>query len=144
MYARGEIGAEAFKRLRALAQAGELSADGLRQFRARRAGSADEAAGAPQPVSEPVLAANRQLQARRGHLEAACAETEESIQRLELEAAALLQEAESPGADPELRTHALSRAKSVDQRIEVIRERLSDLKTQLADVAIQERLLSEA
>jgi hypothetical protein len=141
MYARGELGIEAFHRLRVMAQARELSIQDLHQFHHGRIYDPDDNLGAKVKVDEFALASTRQLQTQRKHLEAACAETEESIRRLQLEIVALYQEAESVGQNPLISSNARSRAESAEKRIDLIRERLLHLKSNLADVVTQQHLM---
>jgi hypothetical protein len=141
MYARGEIGAEAFRHLNAMAEADELRVQDLQVLQTRHGGSNSVKMELSVRGDESPVAFSHHLQTQREYLKAACAETEESVRRLQLEAALLYQEAENPNTSLKMKTHILSRARSVEQRIEAIQERLVHLKTQLADVVTQQRLL---
>ncbi len=155
MYARGEIGAEAFHRLLDMARAGDLKPDDLMAFQSRRVDVPLPAQRDQRLRRESLSTHLDQLQQQRIRLEAACAETEGSIRRLRLDAARLYQQAESAesdskGASPEseaaqvlsrTREEALARARSVEDRIGHITERLSTLRTQLDELAAQEKLL---
>lgn len=139
MYARGEIGTEAFRRLYAMAQARDLTIQDVKAFQARAAGTPSPLESARPKADEFQLANAHLLEQQRTGLEAACAETEESIRRLQLEAAAHYQEAEVADIDPDAKADALSQAEAVERRIDEIRERLSHLKTYLADITTQQR-----
>ncbi len=157
MYARGEIGAEAFRRLLDMAQAGNLRADELTAFQSQsanaRAGLHDDRRQQRGSSSAHL----RQLQQRRHELEAACAETEESIRRLQLEAAQLYQDAASVEIDIEraapdagkintlleFEESTLSRAHSVEERIERITESLAHMRMQLGELVTQEEVVSQ-
>lgn len=144
MFARGEIGTEAFQRLRVMAQSRELSTQDLKGFAAaNRVNQRDQTDRAKKPVDESVQVFRRQLQTRYVDLAAACIETEESLHRLQLEAAALYQEAESMDLNSERKAGTRSRAISAEQRIDLIRERLGHLKASLADVVTQQRLIED-
>jgi len=141
LYARGEIGPEAFKRLHSLAQSHELSVSDLHPFQRRASQDPRVQATSTKAVDESALIFSRQRQTQRESLEAARAETEASLRRLQLEVATIYHEAELADLDPEQRTLALSRAESAERRMEVIRERLEQLTTRLTDVASQQQLL---
>ncbi len=156
MYARGEIGVEAFRRLLDLAQAGSLSADELTAFQSHTDNTHPIPPDDRHRQWKTSSAHLHQLQQRRHELEAACAETEESIRRLQLEAAQLYQEAASiendvqrAAPDPEktnalleIKERTLSRAHSGEKRIERIAQSLARLRTQLDELVMQEEMIS--
>lgn len=140
MYARGEIGERAFHHLIAMARAGELRIQDIRAFETHPTPNIGRSAR-PQPGDDESGAAYRhELQNQRRYLEAACAETEESLRRLQLEVAALYQAAES-AADAGAKADALARAESLEQRIDLIRDRLSQFRASFADVVARQRLM---
>jgi hypothetical protein len=156
MYARGEIGVEAFHRLRDMAQAGTLKPAELAVFQSHPANIREVSLeDRPQP-SESSFAYLHQLRQRRNELEAACIETEESIRRLQLEAAQLYHSAEFVGSDVqqvasdpekinmllEIKERTLSRARSIEGRIEHSVERLAHLRAQLDEAVAEERTFS--
>jgi hypothetical protein len=150
MYARGEIGAEAFRRLLTLVRADKLSPHDLTAFQTTI--GADLIPVEMDPHQPSVFAGyEHRLTEERSHLEAACVETEGSIKRLQLEAAGLYQQAENQVVDNWLvgcdkgQIDAFSetvraRARSVEERLKLIQERLSRLRTRLDDLIEQERL----
>ena len=151
MYARGDIGVETFHRLLDMAQAGELKAGDLTAFQSHRANVPLSVQREQHLRQESFSTHPDQLRQQRSQLEAACAETEESIRRLRLEAARLYQQAESAAgglkeAAPEsetvqalsrIREEALARARSVEERIGHIEERLSLLRSQLDELVVE-------
>lgn len=154
MFARGEIGAEAYHRLLDMARRGDLKPDDPLAFQSYKVNISLPVQNDPPSRQEFDTARFAQLQQQRNQMEAACVETENSIRRLRLEAALLYQQAESAGIDCQegdeqsetiqtlsrIREELLAHARSTEERIGYIEERLSNLKAHLHALVVQEKL----
>ena len=151
MYARGDIAASTYYRLLEMAQNGQLSWDDLARVRSGEAVTTPATAVTPPPRqrNNDIVRSLNRLYEHRSKLEAARAESEQVLDKLEADVARLRQQADTAAAQAEAaigndtaaraylatRQEALDRAATLEERINALRQdlrRIDDLRDELA------------
>ncbi|HID54509.1 MAG TPA: hypothetical protein EYP41_21025 [Anaerolineae bacterium] len=151
MYARGDIAASTYYRLLEMAQNGQLSWDDLARIRSGEAVTAPKTAVTPPPRqrNNDIVRSLNRLYEHRAKLEAARAESEQVLDKLEADVTRLRQQADTAAAKAEAainndaaaraylatRQEALDRAATLEERINALRQdlqRIDDLRDELA------------
>lgn len=153
MYARGEITSGAYHRLLEMAQSDQLDWDDLARVRGEGEPSGPPAAKAPPRKRDPeIVSGLNRLYQHRSRLEAARAESEQVLEKLEVDAARLRQQAKSAAEKAQLalsdeatarayletKQEALERADTLDQRIISLRQDLRRIGTLRDELATRE------
>lgn len=153
MYARGDISAQTYHRLLAMAQSGELAWNDLEPVRTKGGAKTSSISKAPQRERDPdiVLSLN-QLYSHRKRLEEARAETGQVLQRLEADVTRLREQAKVAGekaqralpeeekarAILETKETTLDRVAALEKRIASLRESQQRIDTLLDELATRE------
>ncbi len=154
MYARGDIAASTYYRLLEMAQNGQLSWDDLTRVRSGEAVTTPAATTTavtppPRQRNNDIVRSLNRLYEHRSKLEAARAESEQVLDKLEADVARLRQQADTAAAQAEAainnettaraylaaRQEALDRAATLEERINALRQdlrRIDDLRDELA------------
>ncbi len=153
MYARGDIAASTYYRLLEMAQNSQLSWDDLARMRSGEAvtTSAKSTAVTPPPHqrNNDIVRSLNRLYEHRSKLEAARAESEQVLDKLEADVSRLRQQADTAAAKAEAaigddtaaraylttRQEALDRAATLEERSNALRQdlrRIDDLRDELA------------
>lgn len=135
MYARGDIDAETFQRLRTLARSGELSRSDLARVR-REVGPPPRREESTPPRQRDVATVSSldRLYAHRSRLERSCAEAEQMLQTLEAQVRRLREQAEAAAESARLALPDERRARAFLEAKEEARGHIQALEARMASL----------